>query len=258
MPGLLARLVARAVLDPDADRDRGEVGQLLGEHPDAVRKPRGAHAVSARPPCARVSRSASLRERRILPDLSTSRTLTSITSPSLTTSVTCCTRSLASCEMCTRPSVPGRISTKAPKSTIAPHRAVVDLADLGLGREAVDAVDAPSASRRRRPTRRSTVPSSSTSILHAGLLDDAADGLAAGADEVADLVGLDLERDDARRVASTAPRAAPASASSILPRMWSRAVARLLERLLHDLARQAADLDVHLQGGDAVARCRRP
>ena len=36
------------------------------------------------------------------------------------------------------------------------------------------------------------------------------------------------------------------------------AVARLLERLAHDLGRDAADLDVHLQRGDAVARCRRP
>ena len=38
-----------------------------------------------------------------------------------------------------------------------------------------------------------TVPSSSMSILHAGLLDDAADDLAAGADDVADLVRADLD-----------------------------------------------------------------
>ncbi len=34
--------------------------------------------------------------------------------------------------------------------------------------------------------------------------------------------------------------------------------ARLLERHAHDLRRDALDLDVHLQRGDAVAACRRP
>ena len=36
------------------------------------------------------------------------------------------------------------------------------------------------------------------------------------------------------------------------------AFAGLVERLLEDLARQALDLDVHLDRGDAAARCRRP
>src|SRR5262249_7738395 len=48
--GLRARLVARAVLDPDADRGRREVRELLGEHTDAVREPRRPHAPSVRPP----------------------------------------------------------------------------------------------------------------------------------------------------------------------------------------------------------------
>jgi hypothetical protein len=34
------------------------------------------------------------------------------------------------------------------------------------------------------------------------------------------------------------------------------ALAGLLERVLEDLAGQALDLDVHLQGGDAVGGCR--
>src|SRR5262249_43622702 len=114
-PGLLGSLVARPVLDPDADRHRAERGQLFGDDPDAVGEARGAHYRAAS--CSPDSFSASLRDRRILPDLSTSRTLTSITSPSRTTSVTWRTRSLASCEMCTSPSVPGMISTNAPKST---------------------------------------------------------------------------------------------------------------------------------------------
>ena len=33
---------------------------------------------------------------------------------------------------------------------------------------------------------------------------------------------------------------------------------RLLERLAHDLLGDAGDLDVHLQAGDALLRCRRP
>ncbi len=36
------------------------------------------------------------------------------------------------------------------------------------------------------------------------------------------------------------------------------ALARLLERLAHDVHRDAADLDVHLQRGDARRACRRP
>src|SRR3954470_13321848 len=107
--------------------------RLLGESgrgPDDHRQDR-PHAVSARrprhafccclpsppgaPPC---SASASLRERRILPLRSTETTLTSTSSPSLSTSSTFFTRVLARSEMCTRPSVPGKISTKAPNSMI--------------------------------------------------------------------------------------------------------------------------------------------
>ncbi len=36
------------------------------------------------------------------------------------------------------------------------------------------------------------------------------------------------------------------------------AAAGLLERLLEDLRRDAADLDVHLEGRDALRACRRP
>ena len=45
--------------------------------------------------------------------------------------------------------------------------------------------------------------------LDAGLLDDAADRLAARADDVADLLGRDADRDDARRVGGDVRRAAP-------------------------------------------------
>ena len=45
-----------------------------------------------------------------------------------------------------------------------------------------------------------------------------------------------------------------AMASVILPRMCSRADARLLQRLHHDFAGQALNFGVHLDGGDAVCR----
>src|SRR3989454_2171422 len=116
--GLLGALVARPVLDPDADRGRGQVGERLGQHPHPVGEPRHLHATYRCASCCSCSLSASFRESLIFPDLSTSSTLTEMTSPSLSTSETLRTRSSASCEMCTRPSVPGKISTKAPKSTI--------------------------------------------------------------------------------------------------------------------------------------------
>src|SRR5215471_11548389 len=63
--------------------------------------------------------SASRRDRRILPEArSMPMTFTSISSPSLQTSCTVRTRFSSSSLMCTRPSVPGRISTKAPNSAM--------------------------------------------------------------------------------------------------------------------------------------------
>src|SRR6185312_9638998 len=54
-------------------------------------------------------------DKRMRPCLSTSSTLTLDTSPSFSLSETCSTRSLEICETCTRPSLPGRIVTNAPK-----------------------------------------------------------------------------------------------------------------------------------------------
>src|SRR5690606_27154608 len=76
----------------------------------------GAPAPAATP--LPLSRKASLRERRILPWRSMETTLTSTSSPSCSTSETFLTRWSESSEMCTRPSVPGKISTKAPNSTM--------------------------------------------------------------------------------------------------------------------------------------------
>src|SRR6185437_11436334 len=53
---------------------------------------------------------------RMRPCLSTSSTLTLTTSPSFSLSETFSTRSLEICDTCTRPSLPGRMVTNAPKS----------------------------------------------------------------------------------------------------------------------------------------------
>ena len=89
--------------------------------------------------------------------------------------------------------------------------------------------------------------------LGAGLLDDAADGGAALADQIANLVGGNHHGFDARRISRTL------GARSVQHRVHlvqqeEPAPARLLHRLLKNLAGQPADLDVHLQRGDALAR----
>src|SRR3954462_10599453 len=88
--------------------------------------------------------------------------------------------------------------------------------------------------------------------VHLGLvlLLQGADGLAALADEQADLLRVDLDRADPRGVLG-----------ELLARGLDRLVhlaederaplLGLLERVAHDLERDAGDLDVHLQGGDA-------
>ncbi len=79
--------------------------------PSPSSPPTGAMAISAS--SASFDR-ACLRESLILPMGSTAMILTVTSSPSLTTSVVWRTRYGASSEMWTRPSWPGRISTKAP------------------------------------------------------------------------------------------------------------------------------------------------
>ncbi len=86
----------------------------------------------------------------------------------------------------------------------------------------------------------------------AGLLGDLADHRAALADDVADLLRVDLQRDDRRRpLGHLGARLADDLVH--LAEDVQAAVARLVQRDLHDLRRDALDLDVHLQRGDAVA-----
>src|SRR6185436_8953360 len=89
--------------------------------------------------------------------------------------------------------------------------------------------------------------------LHFVVGFEAADRLAALADHHADLLGVDLHGRDARCVLVQLG----AHLRNRLEHLVEDDLARplgLLERRLHDLPRNAGDLDVHLQAGDALAR----
>src|SRR5438093_621359 len=80
---------------------------------------------------------------------------------------------------------------------------------------------------------------------------DRADHLAAGADDLADLVGVDLDRRDARcELRELAAR----TIDDLFHRVEDEEARfpGLHECLAHDLQRDALDLDVHLQGRDAL------
>ena len=115
--------------------------------------------------------------------------------------------------------------------------------------------DAAASARQRLPDRTTaieTVPSSCDVDLGAGLFLDGADHLAAGADDRADLLGIDLDRGDARRERARARSRGAAIVSSILPRMKMRPSWAWSSACAHDLGRDALDLDVHLDRGDAL------
>src|SRR4051795_5203977 len=128
------------------------------------------------------------------------------------------------------------------------YGAIVDLPDLRIRRDRLDPLD--------RGLDRFAVGGGDLDgavvidvDLGAGLFDDLADHLAAGADHFADLVGRDLERLDARGVLAefgtgTGERLGH-FAEDVQP-----AVFRLGESDLHDLLGDTGDLDVHLQRGN--------
>src|SRR6056297_317866 len=80
--------------------------------------------------------------------------------------------------------------------------------------------------------------------------DDLADHLAARPDDFTDLVGGDLHGLDARRV--DAEISGPRKRLVHLAQDMHAPGFRLFQRLLHDLGRDARDLDIHLQRGDAL------
>src|SRR5690348_2815832 len=130
--------------------------------------------------------------------------------------------------------------------------ALVDAADLDVRRDQLDA-----------PLRLTAGGAVHRGYLHgavaldvdggSGLLGDLADHRPALADHVADLLRIDLQGDDGRSpFRHTVTRLADHLVH--LAEDVQAALARLLQRDLHDLGRHALDLDVHLQRGDAVLR----
>src|SRR5688572_23714721 len=129
---------------------------------------------------------------------------------------------------------------------------VEDLADLGLLRDPLDHRD-----RLRATLRLGTGDAHRPVVLdldaRVRLTLDRADHLAAGADDLADLVRMDLDRVDARRVlVQLAARPVDDLAHRVEDEDAS--LTRLREGLAHDLERDALHLDVHLQRGDPVLR----
>ena len=86
--------------------------------------------------------------------------------------------------------------------------------------------------------------------LHVVVGLEAADRLAALADHHADELGVDLHRRDPRGVVGELG-ARLGDRLGHLAEDLRPCPLRLLERVAHDLLRDAGDLDVHLQGGDA-------
>ena len=89
--------------------------------------------------------------------------------------------------------------------------------------------------------------------LAAGLLDDAADHLAARTDQLADLVGGNGHGVNAGRVGRKV-RARRREHLFHLAENEEAALERLVKRLAHDRGGHVGHLDVHLEGGNALAR----
>ncbi len=132
------------------------------------------------------------------------------------------------------------------------HRALVDLADLGLGGDLADALH------RVLGARGVGRGHGDRAVLgdvdgRAGLLGQRADRRPALADHVADLLRVDLHRVQARRKRAELVL----GAADGLDHARKDVQARLLglgQRDLHDLLGDALDLDVHLQRGHAGGR----
>ena len=91
--------------------------------------------------------------------------------------------------------------------------------------------------------------------LHARLVDDLVDHLSARSNNLADLIRVDGKADDLRRV-SAQVLARLRQHLEHLAEDEQAAVQRLRQRLTQNRLVNALDLDIHLDGGDAVHRAR--
>src|ERR1035441_2764027 len=129
------------------------------------------------------------------------------------------------------------------------HSATIDLIDLGLGGHARDGIH-----RDLHPVCGDGVDVHRAVVINidlaTGFLDELLDVLAARADEQADLLGVDLHRLDARGIlADFRPRGGQ-GLGHLGQHVQSRD-ARLFHRLGHQTERDAAQLEVELEAGDA-------
>src|SRR5271165_1168208 len=91
--------------------------------------------------------------------------------------------------------------------------------------------------------------------LDAGRFDDPADHLTARPDQVADFIGRNLQGVEAGSKFADLGTRLPNHLGHLVKNVQA-SVARLFQRLAHDLGRDAHHLDVHLQRGDAIPRAR--
>ena len=119
------------------------------------------------------------------------------------------------------PSLPGSSSTNAPMGMMRTTLPVYIRADLHAVGNALD--DLASLLGGLRIGGRDVDAAVVLDVdLDAGIGDDLVDDLSAGADDFADLIGIDGEGDDLGRLLATAPCGARRCTSIILPMMYMR------------------------------------
>ena len=185
---------------------------------------------------------------------STSMTRTLISSPSLTASSGRRTGGTCRWLTCTSPSLPGAISTKAPM----PMRRVT----LPLKIEPTSTSPTMPRMMSRGAAAGRLIDGGDEDLtvllnvdLRAGVGGDLLDHLAARPDHLADPLGIDLDGEDAKaRISLRCLARLRSIASAILPRICSRPWRACSRALNHHFARQALDLGVQLDGGDAFGR----
>src|SRR5579883_2755432 len=155
--------------------------------------------------------------------------------------------------MWSNPSVPGKISTKAPKSArrttlpryVLPTSATAQMSvTIWIARSAAPPSEA----------KMLTLPSSSTSIF-TPVASTMPRMTLPRPDEFTDFVDRNLHRVDARRVLRQLG-ARLGEHGVHLVQQEQAAAARLFERFRHQRGRHVRHLEVHLQGRDAGARTR--
>ena len=254
------RLVPGADAHPDADGDRADAGNRLGDDPDPVWQnvlskhgpPDAGDGAPAYPFCAAFSRSASLRREADLAGPVDLQDLHQDFFPFLELVGNIRHPVLGDLGDVHEAVRPGENLDERPEVHDLPHLAEVDLPDLRVGDDAGNDLH---RLPRRGLVHRSDVDE--TGILHvdlgARLLDDPADHLPAGADDVPDLVRPDLHREDPRGV-DRQVRPGLGDGLRHLPQDVDAALPRLLQGPGENVPAKPGDLRVDLDRRHAARR----